>query len=285
MNIISDQYLWQLLQEDVPYFDLTTHALGIGDRTATITYTTRAETTLCCTEEAASLLKQVGAEVSLILPTGYQADKGVMFLSASGSAAALHLAWKCSQNLLEYTCGVATKTHQLVQLAQEANSDIMLYTTRKSIPGTKPIAVKAILAGGAYPHRLGISETILIFEQHLIFLGGIEGLCQQLTDLKRKVKEKKILVEVTTIFEALRLAEAKIDGLQFDKLKAQELADIIPKLKSIHPTLMILAAGGINETNIAEYAKTGVDGLVLTAPYYAKPADIQVKITGSDIMG
>ncbi|WP_013323963.1 ModD protein [Gloeothece verrucosa] len=279
MNIISDQYLWQLLNEDVPYFDLTTQALGIGDFSATITYTTRHETTLCCTEEAANLLKRVGAEVSLRLPSGYQAEKGVTFLIANGSAASLHLGWKCSQNLLEYTCGIATKTHQLVQLAQQVNPDIMLYTTRKSIPGTKPIAIKAILAGGAYPHRLGISETILIFEQHLIFLGGIEGLCKQLTELKRKVKEKKILVEVTTLSEALPLAQAKIDGLQFDKLKAEELADIVPKLKSIHPTLMILAAGGINEANIAEYATTGVDGLVLTAPYYAKPADIQVKIS------
>lgn len=169
MNIISDQYLWQLLQEDVPYFDLTTHGLGIGDRFGTITYTTRAETTLCCTEEAANLLKKAGAEVSLMLPTGYHANQGVTFLSATGNASSLHIAWKCSQNLLEYACGVATKTHQLVQLAQQSNPEVMLYTTRKSIPGTKPIAIKAILAGGAYPHRLGISETILIFEQHLIF--------------------------------------------------------------------------------------------------------------------
>lgn len=36
--------------------------------------------------------------------------------------------------------------------------------------------------------------------------------------------------------------------------------------------------GGINEANIVEYATTGVDGLVLTAPYYAKPADIRVEM-------
>lgn len=258
---------------------MTTHALGIGDRPGNISFSTRHQTTLCCTEEVVTIFKQVGIEVTSMLPTGYQAENGVTFLVAAGNLRSLHLAWKTTQNLLEYACGIATKTHQLVQLAQSVNPDVMLYTTRKSIPGTKPISVKAILAGGAYPHRLGLSETVLIFEQHLNFIGGINGLCQQLPQLKNKVKEKRILVEVKDISEALQLAEAKVDGVQFDKVGIEALKQIIPQLKSIHPTMLILAAGGINQNNIQDYALTGVDGLVLTAPYYAHPADIDVKIT------
>ncbi|EDX77550.1 modD protein [Coleofasciculus chthonoplastes PCC 7420] len=278
MVFISQQFIEQLIQEDVPYFDLTTQVLGIGDRTGTIRFTTRTKTVLACTEESASILRQVGAEVIAILATGQILDAGVPFLSATGNAAALHLAWKPAQNLLEYACGVATKTYNLVQLAQAANQDVMLYTTRKVIPGTKPIAVKAILAGGAYPHRLGVSETVLIFQQHLNFLGGIDSFIQQLPVIKRQVKEKKVIVEVKDMATAFKLATSGIDGIQFDKVNAEALAEAISQIKSINPTLITLAAGGINDANIANYAATGVDGLVLTAPYYAQPADIQVEM-------
>ena len=285
MVFISQQLIEQLIQEDVPYFDLTTQVLGIGDRVGTIRFTTRAKTVLACTEEAASILRHVGAQVTTMLATGQIVEAGVTFLSATGNAAALHLAWKPAQNLLEYACGVATKTYHLVQVAQAVNQDVMLYTTRKVIPGTKPIAVKAIVAGGAYPHRLGLSETVLIFQQHLNVLGGIDSLIQQIPVIKRQVKEKKIIVEVKDIATAFKLAASEIDGIQFDKVNVEVLGEAIPQLKSRNPMLITLAAGGIHEANIARYAATGVDGLVLTSPYYAKPADIQVEIEGKSWLG
>lgn len=279
MTFISEQCIERLIEEDVPYFDLTTHALGIGDAKAEIGFSTVTDTVLCGTEEATRILKKLGAEVTLMLPTGQKLDPGVTFLQAIADAQALHSGWKAAQNLLEYSCGVATKTSQLVRLARSGNPEVMLYTTRKSIPGTKPLAVKAILAGGAYPHRLGLSETVLIFEQHLNFIGGIEGLIAKLPALQRQLKEKKAIVEIKELSQAVALAKAGVDGIQFDKIEAIALRQIVPTLKSIAPTLLILAAGGINETNIAEYAATGVDGLVLTAPYYAKPADIRVVLS------
>lgn len=36
MVFISQQFIEQLIQEDVSYFDLTTQALGISDRSGTI---------------------------------------------------------------------------------------------------------------------------------------------------------------------------------------------------------------------------------------------------------
>lgn len=278
MIFISDRTIEEFIQEDVPYLDLTTQALGIGDRPGKMTFTTRDRTMLCCTEEAGRILHRTGAHVTSMLATGETVDGGVTFLVAEGRAGALHLGWKAAQNLLEYACGVATQTAQLVKLAREVNPNIMVYTTRKHVPGTKPVAVKAILAGGAYPHRLGLSETVLIFEQHLNFTDGIEGLISQLSGLKQKVKEKKAIVEVKEISQAIELVSAGVDGIQFDKVDASAIAAAIHTLKSIDPAIVTLAAGGIHEGNIQDYAVTAVDGLVLSAPYYAKPADIKVEI-------
>ncbi|WP_255327530.1 hypothetical protein [Lebetimonas sp. JH292] len=41
---------------------------------------------------------------------------------------------------------------------------------------------------------------------------------------------------------------------------------------------MPISAGGINANNVEEYAKTGVDSIVTTAPYFAKGADVKVVI-------
>jgi molybdenum transport protein len=136
-----------------------------------------------------------------------------------------------------------------------------------------------MVAGGGFPHRLGLSETILIFKQHLSFLGGIEKLCEMLKSIKAKACEKKVIVEVEGLEEAVKLCKQGVDGLQFDKVSAEELKKAVSILKNINPSIVILAAGGINESNIEEYAKTGIDAIVTTSVYYAKPIDIGCKIT------
>jgi hypothetical protein len=48
--------------------------------------------------------------------------------------------------------------------------DIAVACTRKSILDTKQFAVAAVKAGGAVMHRLGLSETVLVFPEHRAFL-------------------------------------------------------------------------------------------------------------------
>ena len=43
-------------------------------------------------------------------------------------------------------------------------------TTRKSMPGAKDLLACALMVGGAFPHCLGLSETVLVFETHLTFI-------------------------------------------------------------------------------------------------------------------
>jgi len=42
---------------------------------------------------------------------------------------------------------------------------------------------------------------------------------------------------------------------------------------------LLAAAGGVNAENAADYARAGADILVTSAPYVAKPRDVQVKLT------
>ena len=58
LHCLPDGEIDRFIDEDVPYGDLTTSLLGIGERPGTIVFSTREDTTLCCCEEAARVLQR-----------------------------------------------------------------------------------------------------------------------------------------------------------------------------------------------------------------------------------
>lgn len=277
MFYITDAYLESLIAEDMPYLDLSSHLLGIDDALGTISYFTREDCMVCGTEEVVRIMAKLGIEIVSSVPSGSVLAAGDDFLVATGRAGALHAAWKVCLNIFDHLSAVATKTRRVVDAVHSVATTMPLLTTRKSMPGTKPLLTKAVVTGGAIPHRLGLSETVLIFANHTSLIGGFDGLLKKLPEVLASSCEKKVFVEATAD-QAFELAGAGVDGVQFDKLKPAELIDLVPQLRQINPALTLIASGGINENNAAEYAATGVDGLATTALFTAKPLDMSARI-------
>ncbi|MCC9294944.1 ModD protein [Clostridium sp. WLY-B-L2] len=275
---VSEELIDRFIKEDVPYIDLTTLALGINGQKGRIQFFSRESAVACGMEEVVKILNGLNIDVIKTCSSGSIIEKDQIFLEGEGNSEDLHMAWKVSQNILEYSSGIATKTKKLVEKVSRVNPNVQVTATRKVIPGTKELSVKAVIAGGGFPHRLGLSETILIFKQHLNFLGGVEGLIKILKNVKARACEKKIIVEVENLNQAVQLCRNGIDGIQFDKISWNELKSHVHIIRDIDPSITILAAGGINESNIVEYAKTGVDAIVTSSMYYAGPIDIGCRI-------
>jgi len=278
MLYISDETIDRWIKEDVPYIDLTTLTLGIGGIKGKISFTAREFTILSGVEEVLRIFAKLEITPIRALPSGSVVNKGDIFIEAEGLASNLHIAWKVSMNILEYCSGIATRTKKMVETARSVNPHITVVATRKSFPGTKELVIKSIIAGGAFPHRLGLSESVLIFKQHVAFLGDINDLAQEMKQIKANACEKKIIVEVETIEDALLLIESGVDGLQFDKIPADDLKLLVDQIRRINPNITLLGAGGINGGNIEEYARTGINAIVTTAMYFGKPSDIGVKM-------
>ncbi len=278
MIFVPDSYLETLLEEDVPSIDLTTLALGIGESRGQIEYYTREACLLCCTEEAVRIMEKLGLEVVSFKPSGTQLEAQESFLVARGRADALHAAWKVCLNLFDRYSAMATKTKGMVDSVHAVNPMMPVLATRKCIPGVKLLTTKAIVCGGAYPHRLGLSETILVFKHHMEFMGGFDAFVAELPQIMPRVCEKKLFVEADAE-QAEVLVQAGVDGIQFDKLTVDELNAIVPVLRAINPRITLVAAGGIRPENAASYAATGVDGLVTTSLFTAKPLDMSVHMS------
>lgn len=277
-NILSDAAIAQLIEEDVPYFDLTTLGLEMGQQPGAIEFYSRHPMVICGTEEAKRVFELCGATVQAQIDSGTALAADQLLLKATGSAEALHLAWRIALNVMEYSSGIASRTNNLVRAARQVNPSVGIVGTRKVFPGTRKLSMKAILAGGAIPHRLGLSETILIFKEHLTYLGGMPGLLERLPELKQRFQEHKIAMEVETAADAWAIAEAGIDMIQFDKVSYAELKPLVESLKQQQPNVKLAVAGGITLDNVEDYAKTGVDLLVTSFPYFGKSADIGVKM-------
>ncbi len=275
---IADELLDQLIEEDIPYSDLTTETLGIGNKKGKIVFSTREPTVICGTEEAQRIFQKLGASIKYAKPSGEYLPAGVDFLEADGTAKALHAGWRVALSLLEHVSGIATRTRRIVDLARGVNPAISIETSRKSFPGGKKLTLKAVLCGGAHPHRLGLSESVLIFKYHRVFFEDQMAFWPIINQIKQRIPGKKITLEVENETEAITAIKAGVDIVQIDKMPINDLKMLTDKIRSINPLAKIAAAGGINETNAAEYAATGADILVLSSVFSGKQSDVGARI-------
>jgi molybdenum transport protein len=269
--ILSDEALNRLLAEDVPFGDLTTESLGLTGQPGRLEFRARGPMTVCGTEEAARLFELAGASAREIVSSGAVAEDGALLLTAAGPADALHRAWKTAQTLMEWASGITSGAAALVRAA----APVPVACTRKNAPGTKALSIKAIQAGGAILHRLGLSETLLVFAEHRLFLD--EPPSATIARLRTRQPEKKVVVEVGSEDEALTWARAGAQVLQLEKFAPRAMHACRIRLDRERLRPVLVAAGGVRVDNAAEYVAAGAALIATSAPYSAAPRDVQVR--------
>jgi molybdenum transport protein len=267
---LTDAELVQLLQDDVPCGDLTTETSGIGQQAARLEFRARQDMVVCAIEEAARLFTLGGTKVELHVHSGQPVYKDELLLEVRGNARVLHRVWKTAQVLVEWASGISTATAAIVKAA----APVAVVCTRKNVPGTKALSVKAVRAAGATMHRLGLSETLLLFAEHRLYLD--EAPAATVARFKRAEPEKKLVVEVANIDEAMVWAQAGADVLQLEKFTPEAVAECRKAIDSAGLHAMLAAAGGVRADNASACVRAGADLLVTSAPYTAPPKDVQV---------
>ena len=264
---LTDTELSEYIKSDLPYFDLTTYLLDSSNKKARMEIFTREDTVVSCSEESKRIAELLGCEVEFFIPSKQKAKKGETLLSFSGGYENVHQAWRASQVIMEYSCKIATYANTMKKQINLVNPSCELLATRKSFPFAKRFCIKSIICGGAMPHRLGLSETILLFPQHRIVFENDKEFYKTIENLKVKVPEQKIVVESDNFDDALNLINSGADVLQMDKVDIQTLEKLIEYKNKNWSHIKILACGGINIANAKEYAATKIDGIVTSAIY------------------
>lgn len=276
---LDDNELLTYIKGDVPYFDLTTYMQESGNKKAKLEIYTREEVMVSCSKEASRIAQLLGCEILTCIPERHVAHEGEVILSFFGSYEKVHQAWKLTQVLLEYSCKMATYTNNMLKIIKAVNPTCELLATRKTFPFSKRLCIKAIMDGGAMPHRLGLSESILFFAQHRTVYNNNEEFYKEILNFKTRLPEKKIIVESETFEDSVTLLKHGVDVLQLDKVSIETLEKIMKYKDENYAHVNILMAGGVNIKNAQKFASTGIDGIVTSALYVQGMSNLGTKMS------
>jgi nicotinate-nucleotide pyrophosphorylase (carboxylating) len=161
-------------------------------------------------------------------------------------------------NFIGRMSGIATLTARCVLMAP----GVRIAATRKTTPGFRKFEKKAVKLGGGDTHRYDLSSAVMIKDNQI----RIMGLENAIAEAKKAASfTKKIEVEVESLEDAEKAASAGADIIMFDNMKPATIKKGVKAVKAIDRHILLEASGGINLSNLSEYAKTGVDVISLGA--------------------
>jgi len=249
-----NQKLQEFLSEDLGRGDITSNLLEKKEISARII--TRQETIVSGTNFAKQLFSLKKCKTRIIKKDGTKVKPNQVILEMKGNTTAILSCERTCLNLLSRMCGISTKTNKLNAIIRKVSKKTKLFATRKTAPGLRYFDKIAVEIGGGKKHRMTLNEMIMFKDNHLAVEKSIFSLVA-----KAKKTRKKIEVEVENEKDAILVATLGVDIIMLDNFTPKQIKNTINNLISLNlrKKVKIEASGGINEKNIARYARTGVD--------------------------
>ena len=277
---IVREKLLAFLKEDVGQGDITSQLVVERDALAEAEIVAKERGVAAGLDEAQILLEAINLECRPLLSDGDKFEKNTVLMQIKGNARDLLTVERTLLNIVSRMSGIATKTRLLQEAAITVNPSVKVASTRKVSPGSLYFDKRAVALGGGDTHRLHLDDLILIKDNHKALVGGIREAVRR---AKAGSFSKKIEVEVSTADDAVEAAEAGADIVMFDNMTPSPIRDAVKLLESkgVRKRLVLEASGGIDETNILEYARSGADILSLgSLTHSARALDLSLEVKG-----
>jgi len=178
-------------------------------------------------------------------------------------------------NCMQRMSGIATLTNQYVEQLKPYRTQIL--DTRKTTPLFRFYEKDAVRIGGGCNHRMGLYDMVMLKDNHIDFCGGIEKAILRTNEyLQQNNLPLKIEVETRNIDDVKRvLAVGGVHRIMLDNYTPTQLSEAMLLIAGKYETE---ASGGINMSNIEDYARTGVDFISVGAIiHHAVSMDLSFK--------
>ena len=262
--MITDAQIERWLREDVGHHDVTNRVPG-----ETAGRLVAKESGVAAGLEAAtSVFDYLGVDVVDRLEDGERIDAGDELLEVEGAARDVLRGERVAVNLAGHASGIATRTRRVVDRARTASDDVRIAATRKTTPGLRGLEKRAVVAGGGDTHRLDLSHMVMVKDNHIAEL-GLEDAVEHFQE--RTSFATKIDVEVETVADAPRAAEAGADVVLLDNMTPAETREAVAALTD-YEGVLAEASGGITLETVADYAATGVDVISMGSLTHSAPS-------------
>lgn len=245
------------LSEDIGSGDASAQLVD-ADIQARARLVARQTAVLCGCEWFAETFRQldVDCKIDWLKKDGDLLEDGVEVCTISARARALLSGERSAINLLQTLSATATCVNRYAQLIRDTKT--RLRDTRKTIPGLRVAQKYATKIGGAQNHRMGLYDQILIKENHIKVLGGINSALKK----AKKNNQLAIQIEVESIQELQVALAAGAEQILLDNFA---LTDLRKAVAIVGGRAKLEASGMITADNIRAVADTGVDYIAVGA--------------------
>ncbi len=265
------------LEEDLGRGDITSEAVVDSECHARARVVAHQEGIVAGIEEARALCKMTEVEVTTAVRDGAGVEPGDEVLALQGPARGVLGVERTLLNLLSHMSGIATLTRAVVAAADRAieqdgsiQEKPRIAATRKTLPGLRRFQKRAVIIGGADPHRFDLSEAILIKDNHIALAADAPT---AIADARAAIGDESVEVEVETLDEALAAARAGADILLLDNMPPATIEGVCAALVAadLRDGVSLEASGGITIENVGDYACLPIDLISMSAITRAAP--------------
>lgn len=266
--------LRQFFHEDIGDGDLSSELIFDAKEQGTYTLYAKEHGIFCgaLIIEHGFLTYDRSLHVELLKQDGDTLHQGDVIAHVHGAIRSLLTAERVVLNLVQRLSAIATLTQ--IAVKQTAGTNAKICDTRKTMPGLRMLDKYAVRVGGAFNHRSGLYDAVMLKDNHIAFAGGIYAAVQH---VKRKLGHTvKIEVEIETKEQLLEAVEAGADIIMFDNCTPQDIARWLPLVPAHIATE---ASGGITIDTIPHFAASGVQWISLgQLTHSAQAFDISARV-------
>ncbi|MDF7664112.1 carboxylating nicotinate-nucleotide diphosphorylase [Bifidobacterium sp. ESL0763] len=269
-----EQAVRAALAEDAPYGDITSETAIPVQAMGEARLVARESGVMSGIEVFAEAFdaQDRGIEVTPTIADGARFQAGQELAEVRGPVRGLLEAERVALNFTQRMCGIATMTDAFVRAVDTAyeggNADkavpsrrygrARIVDTRKTTPGLRPFEKYAVVCGGGHNHRYGLSDAVMLKDNHLAALAaqGI-GLADAIGHVRARVGHTiHIEVEVDRIDQIPEALRGGADTIMLDNFP---LEDTARGVSMIDGAAIVEASGNMTLERVPAVAATGVD--------------------------
>lgn len=254
LSLNIDPLLRLALAEDITCGDISTDAVMPHAARGDVQLIAKQDGILCGLEvfERTFWLLDPTVVVEAHAQDGDEIKAGQVIARVEADVRALLSGERIALNYLQRMSGIATYTHSMVQVLEGTST--RLADTRKTAPNMRIFEKYAARVGGAVNHRLGLTDGVMLKDNHIDAAGSITAAVAAARAQAPFVR--MVEVECETLDMVSEALDAGADIIMLDNMDHATMAAAV---QLIDGRAITEASGNVDAKNLIAYADLGVD--------------------------
>lgn len=268
-----DDHIRAALREDMPFGDVSTAAVMPESRPGRVQLIAKADGVIAGLAVFSRVFELLdpATRVTADVADGERVSAGQHVATVEGDVRVLLEGERTALNYLQRMSGIATYTAGIAAALE--GTATTLVCTRKTTPGMRLFEREAVRLGGGSLHRYGLSDGVLLKDNHIDAAGGVAEAVAMARATAPFVD--KVEVECESLEMVREAVEAGADIIMLDNMSHNDMAAAIALIDGRAQTE---ASGNVEAANVGRYVDLGVDFISCGALTHSAPIlDLSLK--------